>query len=95
MKLSYRSILGLTGVLVIALFFSSDMATQKAQAPCETFDAIGQMLIPTAQPLAAGHRWGGEVYIKMGDEYLRGLISGDDGTVVRMPNTGHGKTDYT
>lgn len=91
MKLSYRSILGLTGVLVIALFFSSDMATQKAQAPCETFDAIGQMLIPTAQPLAAGHRWGGEVYIKMGDEYLRGLISGDDGTVVRMPNTGHGK----
>lgn len=31
----------------------------------------------------------------MGDEYLRGLISGEDGTVVRQPNTGHGRDGRT
>lgn len=48
------------------------------------------MLIPTTKPLETGHRWGGDIYIKMDDEYLQGLISGEDGTVVRQPNTGHG-----
>jgi hypothetical protein len=67
------------------------MNKTQAQAPCQSFDAIGQMIIPTTNPLETGHRWGGQVYVKMGDEYLQGLISGDDGTVVRQPNTGHGQ----
>lgn len=83
---------GLAIVMAVSLFFWFDTGTVvQAQEPCETFDALGQMIIPTTNPLAPGHRWGGEVYIKMGDQYLRGLISGEDGTVVRRPNSGQGK----
>lgn len=91
MKLSIKMVLGLTAVLAIALIFWFSQSSTQAQAPCQSFDALGQMLIPTQQPLETGHRWGGQIYIKMGDEYLQGLISGDDGEVVRLPNTGHGK----
>lgn len=86
--------------VVLALFVAtaasiliwSNVGSTQAQSNCKSFDALGQMVIPTTKPLAPGHRWGGNIYIKMGDQYLHdGLISGEDGTVVRRPNTGHGK----
>lgn len=82
---------GLIGVIAISFSFWANISSTPAQAPCRSFEALGQMLIPTTRPLETGHRWGGDIYIKMGDEYLQGLISGDDGEVVRQPNTGHGK----
>lgn len=91
MKTSIKYIAALVVVIAIALMFWNNQSTAHAQSPCKSFEAIGQMLIPTTKPLETGHRWGGDVYIKMGDEYLQGLISGDDGQVVRQPNTGHGR----
>lgn len=81
----------LVATIAMSLVIWSGTESVQAQSDCESFDALGQMIIPTTNPLAAGHRWGGNIYIKMGDEYLRGLISGEDGTVVRHPNTGHGR----
>ena len=91
MKNPFVITLGAIALCATALLFWPDLNTTKAQDSCQTFDALGQLIIPTTNPLETGHRWGGQVYIKMGDEYLQGLISGDDGTVVRQPNTGHGK----
>ena len=91
MKISIRNFAGLIAVIAIALLFWAYTNSTRAQAPCKSFDALGQMIIPTTNPLETGHRWGGQIYIKMGDEYLQGLTSGDDGEVVRLPNTGHGK----
>ncbi len=86
---SYFLPLGLISLTALALLFWSGANSIQAQAPCQSFEAVGQMLIPTTKPLETGHRWGGDVYIKMGDEYLQGLFWGDDGVVVRQPNTGH------
>lgn len=91
MRTSIKFICIFIATVAISLLIWTGIGPIQAQSNCASFDALGQMLIPTTQPLAVGHRWGGDVYIKMGDEYLRGLISGDDGTVVRMPNTGRGK----
>ncbi len=91
MRTTIKYIAGLVAVIAIALLFRADINSVQAQAPCQSFEALGQMIIPTQQPLETGHRWGGQIYIKMGDEYLQGLISGDDGQVVRQPNTGHGR----
>ena len=91
MKFSIGITMGLFTVFVLGLLLWPDSNEAQAQASCKSFDALGQLIIPTTNPLAIGHRWGGQIYIKMGDEYLQGLISGDDGTVVRQPNTGHGK----
>jgi hypothetical protein len=90
MKLPIRFFIGLVAAMAITLFISSNTGSVQAQNACSSFDALGQLIIPTTNPLATGHRWGGQIYIKMGDEYLQGLISGDDGTVVRQPNLGHG-----
>jgi hypothetical protein len=91
MRLSIKIVSTLVATAAISLFIWSSTGPTQAQSNCTSFDALGQLIIPTTNPLAVGHRWGGQVYIKMGDEYLQGLISGDDGTVVRQPNTGHGK----
>jgi hypothetical protein len=91
MTLSIRNISALVATSAIALLIWYGTGTTQAQSSCASFDGLGQMLIPTTKPLALGHRWGGDIYLKIGDEYLRGLISGEDGTVVRGPNTGHGK----
>ena len=91
MRLSIKFFSVLVAVAAISFLIWPSAGPSQAQSNCTSFEALGQMLIPTTQPLGAGHRWGGNVYIKMGDEYLRGLISGEDGTVVRQPNTGHGK----
>ena len=91
MRLSIKIVSGFVATAAIALLIWFSTGPAQAQPDCVSFDALGQMIIPTTNPLETGHRWGGQVYIKMGDEYLQGLISGDDGTVVRQPNTGHGK----
>lgn len=91
MRLSIRIVSGLVATAAITLLIWSSTGPTQAQTSCTSFEGLGQMIIPTTNPLGVGHRWGGNVYIKMGDEYLRGLISGEDGTVVRGPNTGHGK----
>ena len=91
MKREITIVLGLIATLAMDLYLGSGFGLVQAQSTCESFDALGQLIIPTTNPLETGHRWGGQVYIKMGDEYLQGLISGDDGTVVRQPNTGHGR----
>jgi hypothetical protein len=88
MKKTLRYIAGL--IVAASVVFAFGVPAVRAQSPCRTFEGIGQMLIPTTTPLETGHRWGGDVYLKMGDEYLQGLISGEDGTVVRQPNLGHG-----
>ena len=81
---------GLSTLAVIAVLLSLSTYPVIAQEYCNTFEAIGQLNIPTSNPLETGHRWGGQIFIKMGDEYLQGLISGDDGLVVRKSNLGHG-----
>jgi hypothetical protein len=91
MRLSIKIISTLIATVAISLLIWFGSGPAQAQSSCLSFDALGQMIIPTTNPLGVGHRWGGDVYIKMGDEYLRGLISGEDGTVVRQPNTGHGR----
>jgi hypothetical protein len=90
MKTSIRHFASIAAAITIALAFGAQTVSVRAQSPCRSFEAIGQMLIPTTKPLETGHRWGGDIYIKMGNEYLQGLISGEDGEVVRQPNTGHG-----
>ena len=90
MKLPIRFLIVLLAATAVALVTWTNARSAKAQEACKSFDALGQLIIPTTNPLATGHRWGGQIYIKMGDEYLQGLISGDDGTVVRKPNLGHG-----
>lgn len=85
-----RFVSGLAALLAIAVLLSLSTVSTRAQDYCNTFQAIGQLIIPTTNPLAPGHRWGGQIYIKMGDEFLLGLISGEDGQVVRKPNLGHG-----
>src|SRR5512133_3026403 len=91
MKISLRLLIAFIAVTAVTIAIGPSTRSAQAQSPCKSFDAIGQMLIPTSQPLAVGHKWGGQIYIKMDDAYLQGLISGEDGTVVRTPNTGHGK----
>jgi hypothetical protein len=90
MKISIKIVLGVFVTLAIALLIWSNTGSTRAEQNCKSFDAISQMTIPTSSPLETGHRWGGPIYIKMGDEYLQGLISGEDGDVVRQPNIGHG-----
>jgi hypothetical protein len=90
MKTTIRHFVLLIVVIAVALLTWTHNDSTRAQVPCRSFDAIGQMIIPTSNPLETGHRWGGQIYIKMGDEYVQGLISGDDGLVVRQPSTGHG-----
>lgn len=80
----------LSALMAILLLLAMTSLQVIAQEYCETFEAIGQLNIPTSNPLVAGHRWGGQIFVKMGDEYLQGLISGEDGVVVRKPNLGHG-----
>ena len=89
MKLPVRFVLGLVAVVAITLIVSLNTDSARAQESCKSFDAIGQLIIPTTNPLVAGNKWGGNVYVKIGDEYLRGLISGDDGVTVRKSNLGH------
>jgi hypothetical protein len=96
MKTSIRHFTGLIAVIAISLLiWTYTNSTQAQEAPCTSFDALAQEVIPTSNPLETGHRWGGQIYVKMGEEYLQGYISGDDGTVVRQPNTGHGKDGLT
>ena len=89
MKLPVRFLIGLAAAIAVTVIIWSSTGTTQAQNACMSFDAIGQLIIPTTNPLVAGNRWGGNLYVKMGDEYLQGLISGDDGFTVRKPNLGH------
>lgn len=89
MKLPVRSLIVVIAIAAFTLIISINTGSTHAQDSCKTFDAIGQLIIPTTNPLVAGNKWGGNVYVKMGDEYLQGLISGDDGLTVRKHNLGH------
>jgi hypothetical protein len=89
MKLSIRFLIVLIAVITITLIISLNTGSTQAQNSCKSFDAVGQLIIPTTNPLVAGYKWGGNVYVKMGEEYLQGLISGDDGLTVRQHNVGH------
>jgi hypothetical protein len=82
MKLPLKVVLGLIAIAALALIFWPDMNTTQAQEPCKSFDAVGQLNLFVENPLPDGSVWGGQVYVKMGDEFLRGLISGEDGDVV-------------
>ena len=90
MKFPIKFLVGLIASMAVTLILWSNTGSTQAQSACKSFDALGQLIIPTTNPLETGHRWGGQIYIKMDDEYLQGLISGDDGVVVRKTNLGHG-----
>jgi len=57
---------------------------------CKKFQAIGQASIPTSTRLAATDRWGGPLFAKLDDEFLLGVISGDDGIVMPHGSIGQG-----
>ena len=68
--------------LVGLILILAGVGSVEAQRGCKSFQAIAQASLPTSTRLLATDKWGGPLYAKFGDEYLQGIISGNDGTKV-------------
>jgi hypothetical protein len=70
---------GLVVVLAIGLLLWPT-PTAQAQQGCKSFQAIAQAAIPSSRPLGLVRDvWGGPLFGVLGDEFLTGVFSGNDG----------------
>lgn len=90
MKLPIKVILGIIVVVTITSLFWPGFGAVQAQSSCKSFKAIAQATLPTSTRLAATDKWGGPLYAKLDDEFLLGIMSGNDGVVVRHGSIGEG-----
>lgn len=75
----------------LALWFASGSDAQ-AQSDCRSFQAVAQAALPSSTPLAAqtgvADVWGGPFSGILAEEFVQGVLSGNDGAKSQDPDIG-------
>lgn len=82
------------GVAVAAFLLLAFGPQAQAQQGCMEFRAIGHGTLPTTHPLSDDDTWGADIWGTLGDEFLSGYASGNDGDTSWRGVTGKGTNGH-
>ena len=89
MKHTITVVFGLILAFAIGTVLWPSRGSAQGQSGCRSFQAIAQATVPSSTPLGLiADVWGGPLYGMLGEEFLFGLISGNDGARESNANIG-------